>query len=75
MVQDQNIDLRQIGIQADFFSAAPAHPTVWTIRLLRRFGTVGETDHVGACGTEASSQCCSKGSTSACDADPFSVEG
>jgi hypothetical protein len=75
VVQHKNIEILQIGVQAGFVSAAPAHPTVWTIRLLWRCGTVGETDHLGACGTEASGQGCSKGSTSACDADPFSVEG
>ena len=32
---------------------------------------MGETDDVGACGTEATGQGCAKGSTSACDADPF----
>ena len=75
VVQHQNIELLQIGVQAGFVSAAPAHPTVWAVRLLWRYGSVGETDDVGACGTEATGQGCAEGSTSACDADPFAEKG
>ena len=47
---------------------------MWTLQLLWRSGTVGESGDVGACGTETTGQGCAKGSTSACDADPFAVE-
>ena len=75
MVQHQNIELLQIGVQAGFVSAAPAHPTVGAVRLLWRYGSVGETDDVGACGTEATGQGCAKGSSRPCDADPFAMKG
>ena len=75
VVQDQNIDLRQIGIQAGFVGRSSSSPSgVGQSGCSAVWWSVGETDHVGACGTEATGQGRAQGSASACDADASTVE-